>query len=195
MNSNQLKDKHKDSLLELLQKHEEIFDETLGKYTGSDYSIELKEDAQPYHVKPFPIPKIHVSFLNKEVDRLIKIGVLKKINNLQSATPTFIKPKKNGTVRFIPDFRELNKRMKRKPFPIPKIQFLLLTLESFRYATFLDPTMGYYHITLCSVSQKLCTIVLPWGKFEYQKGTMSLCNSPDIFQEKLNELFNDFALC
>ena len=27
------------------------------------------------------------------------------------------------------------------------------------------------------------------GKFEYQKLPMGLCNSPDIFQEKMNELF------
>ena len=26
--------------------------------------------------------------------------------------------------------------------------------------------MGYYYITLSPVSRKLCTIVLPWGKFE-----------------------------
>ena len=42
MNLNNLKDKHKNSLLELLQKYEEIFDETLGKYTSCDYTIELK---------------------------------------------------------------------------------------------------------------------------------------------------------
>ena len=50
--------------------------------------------------------------------------------------------------------------------------------------------MGYYHITLCPVSWKLCTIVLPWGKYEYQNMTMELYSSPDIFQEKMNELFN-----
>ena len=50
--------------------------------------------------------------------------------------------------------------------------------------------MRSYHITLCPISRKLCTIVLPWGKFEYQKLPMGLCNSPDIFQEKMNELFN-----
>ena len=50
--------------------------------------------------------------------------------------------------------------------------------------------MGYYHITLCPISQKLYTIVLPWSKFENQKLPMGLCNRPDIFQEKINELFN-----
>ena len=49
--------------------------------------------------------------------------------------------------------------------------------------------MGYYHIELDTISQKLCTIVLPWGKYQYQKLPMGLCNSPDIFQEKMNELF------
>ena len=49
--------------------------------------------------------------------------------------------------------------------------------------------MGYYHIKLCPFSRQLCTIILPWGKYEYQKLPMGLCNSPDIFQEKMNELF------
>ena len=49
--------------------------------------------------------------------------------------------------------------------------------------------MGYYHIQLDPTSRTLCTIVLPSGKYEYQKLPMGLCNSPDIFQEKMNELF------
>ena len=70
MNLNYLKDKHNNSLLELLQKYKNMFDGTSGKYTGSDYTIDLKEDA-----KPFPIPKIYEPTLNIVVDRLIKIGV------------------------------------------------------------------------------------------------------------------------
>ena len=41
-----------------------MFDATLGKYTGSNYTIKLKEDA-----KPFPIPKIHeLSLIKKSID-------------------------------------------------------------------------------------------------------------------------------
>ena len=35
---------------------------------------------------------------------------------------------------------------------------------------------------------RLCTVVLPWGKYEYLRLPMGLCNSPDIFQEKMSEL-------
>ena len=50
--------------------------------------------------------------------------------------------------------------------------------------------MGYYHTNLYTDSKQLCTIVLPRGKYEYQKLQTCLCNSPDIFQEKMDELFN-----
>ena len=80
-----------------------MFDGMLGKYTGSDYMIELKEDGKTLH-----IPKIHKPTLKIEIDRLIRIGVLKNINNSQWAAPTFIIPKKNGSVRLISDFRKLN---------------------------------------------------------------------------------------
>ena len=60
MNLNYFNEKHRNSLLELLQKYKNMFDATLGKYTSSYYTIELKEDA-----KPFPISKIHELTLKK----------------------------------------------------------------------------------------------------------------------------------
>ena len=65
-----------------------------------------------------------------------------------------------------------------------------MKLEGFKYATSLDLNMGYYHIELSPASKQLCTIVLPFGKFEYQRLPMGLCNSPDIFQEKISVLMD-----
>ena len=50
--------------------------------------------------------------------------------------------------------------------------------------------MGYYHIEFSSGSKQLFTIVLTWGKYEYQNIPMGVCNSPDIFQEKIYKLFD-----
>jgi hypothetical protein len=55
----------------------------------------------------------------------VEIGVLKRCSDSEWTAPTFIIPKKNGTVRFIPDFRTLNEELKRKPYPIPKIAQML----------------------------------------------------------------------
>ena len=186
-----LSDEEKNQLHALLKKYEHLFDGTLGTWNNKPYNIELKEGAKPYHSQPFPVPKVHEHTLKVELDRLVKLGVLKQINNSEWAAPTFIISKKDGTVRFISDFHELNKCIKCKPFPIPKIQDLLLKLEGFQHATSLNLNMGYYHIELTPFSKRLCTIVMPWGKYEYQCLPMSLCNSLNIFQECMFELFSD----
>ena len=177
-------------LHDLLSKYDGLFDGTLGNWTGAQVKLELKEGAKPYHAKPFPIPKCHDATLRAEVERLCRIGVLKKVNRSEWAAPSFIIPKKDKTVRFINDFRELNKRIRRQPYPIPHIQDMLLNLEGFQYATSLDLNMGYYHIELCPDSKKLCTLIFPFGKYEMQRLPMGLCNSPDIFQEKMSELMD-----
>ena len=171
-----------------LKKFEDLFDGTLGKWKTRPYNIELKEDAKPFYKNPYPIPWIHEQTFKKELDRLCEVGVLEPKTDSEWGSPTFIIPKKDNSVRFITDFRELNKRIKCKPFPIPQIQDLLLKLEGFQYATSLDLNMGYYHIELSPDSQCLCTIVTPWGKYSYKRLPMGLCNSPDIFQEKISEL-------
>lgn len=178
----------KRQLKTLLVKYESLFDGTLGKWTGRPYDIKLRPDATPYHARPFPVPRAYEKTLRTEIERLVNIGVLKKVNRSEWAAPSFIIPKKDGTVRFINDFRELNKRIQRLPYPIPKIQDILLKLEGFTYATSLDLNMGYYHIRLSPESTKLCTLIFPWGKYEMTALPMGLCNSPDIFQEKMSEL-------
>ena len=49
-----------------------------------------------------------------------------------------------------------------------------------------------YHIELDPESSRLCRIVLLWGKYKYCKLSMGQCNSPDIFQEKMNRIFAGF---
>ena len=56
-------------LLQLLQKYEKLFDGTLGQYSASDYTIELRKNAKSYHIKPFPFAKIYEQNLNQEVNR------------------------------------------------------------------------------------------------------------------------------
>ena len=186
LESNQIQD-----LKNLLHKYEDLFDGGLGTWNTTPINLELKPGATPYHAKPYPVPFSQEAKLREEVDRLVKFGVLRKINNSEWAAPMFTSPKPDGSLRSLADFRELNKRIKRLPYPIPKIQDMLLKLRQFQWVTSLDLNMGYYHMTLSSDASKLCTIVLPWGKYEYLRLPMGLCNSPDIFQEKMGELMAD----
>ena len=57
---NNLSATDREKLLKLLQDFEELFDGILGDWDCNLVSLQLKERAQPYHGRPFPIPKKHV---------------------------------------------------------------------------------------------------------------------------------------
>jgi hypothetical protein len=111
----------------------------------------------------------------------VPTGVLERQPASEWASPSFIIPKKDKTIRFLSDFGEVNKRLVRKPFPIPKISMVLQEIEGFSYATALDLNMGYYTIRLDPGASKICTIIFPWGKYSYKKLPMGIAGSPDIF--------------
>ena len=92
-------------------------------------------------------------------------------------------------LRFHSDLRYLNKELKCKPYSIPKIIKNLFKLERFQYATSIHLNMGYNNIQMTENASNLGTIILPWGKYHFKRLLMQVSNSPDIFQHKLNDLF------
>ena len=102
----------------------------------------------------------------KEVGRLVLLVVFKVENDLEWVSPSFAQPKpKSNWVRFLSGFKNLNKRLKQKPYPMPKINDILLKLEGFGYATSLYLNMRYYLIRLSKNASNLCTIILLCGKY------------------------------
>jgi hypothetical protein len=55
-------------LLDLLQKHSALFNGTLGLWKEAEVSLELKEDAKPYHAHAYPVPQCHINTLHAEVE-------------------------------------------------------------------------------------------------------------------------------
>ena len=56
---------------------------------------------------------------------------------------------------------------------------MLLQVSHFTYATALDIVMGYYNIKLSVDASKLCTIITPFGKYEYLRLPMGVSVASD----------------
>jgi len=184
-----------DLLHKVLSSHEKLFSGGLGTLNIKPVHLEIQPDAKPYHARAFPVPHAYEQGTKKEINRFEDIGVMEKSYDSEWAAPSFIQKKKTGDIRVLTDFRRLNAVLKRKPFPLPKISDLLLKLEGFRYATAIDLSMGYYHIPLDEESQKLCTTILPWGKYRYKRLPMGVSAAPDIFQAIMDGLLHDLPFC
>ena len=90
------------------------------------------------------------------------------------------------------EFRNLNKQIKIKPYPMTKINEILFKVWGVVYAMSLSLNMGYYHIWINRDAINLCMVIGPWGKYCYKLIPMKVNNSPEHFQQKMNDLFQIF---
>lgn len=184
------KDQQKD-LTKLLSEFKQLFNGKLGKYKGEKVHLEVEKDARPQHAKPYSAPHTQMNLFKEELMRLVNIGVLRPIGATEWASPTFIRQKKDNTVRWLTDFRELNKVLKCCVYPLPNNQAILTKRSGYEFFSKLDISMCYYTFELDKESQELCTIVTPFGKFCYNRLAVGLTCSPDIFQELMENIFCD----
>jgi hypothetical protein len=119
-NCKHLKTNQQKKLLQLLKRYELLFNGTLCDWKTKPVSFQLKEGVPPYHGQAAPVPKINKETLIKEVERLVKLGVLERQPASEWASPLLIMPKKNRTIRFLSDFWVVDKRLIRNPFQSQK---------------------------------------------------------------------------
>ena len=75
---------------------------------------------------------------------------------------------------------------------MPKVNEMLLKLESFKYYASIDLNVVYYLIQLSENGSNLCTTIPPWEKFHYNGLPMVFSNPPKKFHQKMNYLFQRF---
>ena len=87
----------------LMQYFRGILNDKPGRTTLTEHSITLRTD-KPIGVRPYPIPLAKVSTIEREVDKMLRIGVIEP-----AKSPLLLVNKSDGTNRPVVDFRLLNK--------------------------------------------------------------------------------------
>ena len=180
-------DKRED-LFKLFSKFPILFNGKLKKFTDEQIHLEVDPTVTPHRSRAYAVPHSHKDTFKKELDRLVEIGVLEKCGRADWVSGTFIIPKKDGRVRWVSDFRALNKALKRKYYPIPKIQEILSRRKGYKYLSKMDLSMQYYTFELDEESRDLCTIATPFGLYRYTRLPMGVSPAPDIAQEAMERL-------
>ncbi len=170
----------KADLLQVQQENYKMFNGTLWVYPHKKVHIDIDPNAKPVHSRPYPVPQIHLKTFKKELDHLVRIGVLAAQQESERASPSFIIPKKDDRVRWISNLRQLIKVIRRKQYPLPIIMDILHKHSGYKFFTKLEASMQYYTFELDKESQYLCAIVTPFEKYKYLRLPMRLKCSLDI---------------
>ena len=155
-----------DKLQNILAKHQNVFGKGLGHLRGYNAKIHVEQEAVPKFMKARPVAYAIKEKIEKELDRLMSLGILEPIQFSEWASPIVSVLKSDGSVRICGDFKvTLNSVSKLDRHPIPRIEDLFATLSGGKLFSKLDMSQAYQQLELDEVSKQYTVINTHKGLF------------------------------
>ncbi|KAH9316799.1 hypothetical protein KI387_044537, partial [Taxus chinensis] len=82
--------------------------------------------------------------LKEEIDKMLKSGIIKPLDESEWVSPVVINIKKDGQIRIYVDYRELNVARVIDPFPMPFTEEILEDVAGRNIYSFTDGFSGYH---------------------------------------------------
>ena len=154
-------------------------------------------DATPVNVQPYPMSVEKKRILQGEIDKLVKQGVLKPINQPLWRFPSLLVSKKSGEWRMVCDLRQLNQKILALPaHPLPRLVDFGKDLkrEHVPYHSLLDISSMFHQLPLSKDAQKKCVLGGPTSSYSYCSAPQGLSSSPSFAQEIMDTLLGDLIV-
>lgn len=176
-------------LKELLDKHQSVFSEELGKFNGPKVKLNVAPKATPKFCKARPVPYSLKALVEEELNNLEKQGIITPVQHARWAAPIVPVMKKNGRVRICGDFKvTINQALDMDSYPIPRIEELFAALSGGKYFSQLDLSQAYLQLELDEASKELVTINTHKGLFQFNRLPFGVSAAPGIFQRTMETL-------
>src|ERR1044072_6510534 len=146
----------------------------------------MKND-KPIRSKVRPLGFHKREWLRKEIDELLKAGVIRLSRSPYAAAPVIVQ-KKDGSWRFAIDYRRGNENSDDFLYPLPKIAQLFDYFAEAKWFTTLDLTRGYWQIAMHPDSITYTSFIIPFGQYEFLVMPFGLKQVPRWFQLLMNDV-------
>ena len=144
----------------------------------------------PNKQKVRPLPEILRQELERQLESMLRAGVVKPSKSPWGSAPVFVK-KKTGEWRLCLDYRAVNKRMTPDAYPIPLVWENVQMAAHHRLYTCMDCNWGFWNVPLEEESKAYTAIVTHKGSFEFQVVPFGIKNSPGEYQRAMDLIFGD----
>lgn len=171
---------------DLFKMFPKVFSDSLGSFNKYTIKLHLKPDVKPIFLKARPVPYALKEKIDKELDRLLGLGILKPVEHSEYASPVVPVLKKDGSIRLCADYSvTINKQLIIDQYPLPTVNDLLSKLYGGIKFSKIDLSMAYNQLRLCEESQNLTCINTHRGLFNFTRLVFGLASAPAIFQRAM----------
>ena len=178
----------KERLIKLMLENLEAFSirDEIGTCPYFEVKLKLRDD-KPFFVRPYNIREDQKPIIQKEMDRLEKLGIIKKGLTGYSSPVLLVKRKQQNLYRVVTDFRVLNERLVRvnHAFPIVRDCLEAIGASKCEVMSVLDLRDAYHTLPLAEESQKYCGLTPYYGSatYVYLRMGMGMSCSPALWQQ------------
>ena len=161
--------------------------------TNLTIHLDLTDDT-PFYIRPFTVSSAEKPIIDRELQKLVQMGVLQEDHSAYSSPVMLIKKKGTTDLRLVTDFRHLNSRIVKRNLPFPLIREAIQTIGEAQptILSVLDLKQAYHCLKLSKQSQNYCGITSYFGgkSFKYLRLPMGLSVSPAAFQRHINTILD-----
>ena len=183
----------KEQFYDLLEEYKKAFSlcDEIGLAHGMQIELELT-DTTPFFIRPFSVKEDLKPKIDKEMDKLCILGILKKELSGYSS-PAMPIPRKNSDIpRIVADFRHLNSRLPQLNMSFPLVKECIQTIGASQceVMSVIDLRDAYHTLRLSPNSQQYCGVTPYYGSdtYLYKRLPMGLKVSPAIWQAFINKV-------
>ena len=177
----------------LLEEFSDIFTELPGCTDWEQHEIKLTTD-EPVRAKSYPLPYSMREVIDKEIDEMLKLGIIRPSKSPYTAPPVIVK-KADGNNRFCVNFSKLNCYTVFDSEPMPEPESLYMKMKGKEFRSKIDCSKGYWQILMHPDSiEKTCFTVMGnrhQGAFEFLRMPFGLQNSAASFNRLMRKVCGD----
>ena len=168
---------------ELIRRFKGIFSENDDDLGCSKEEHDIRLDTEvPIQVKSRQIPLHHREHAEKEVNRLMKLGIIRPSNSAYHS-PAFIIKKPSGDFRLVCDYRKINSHVIRSVHPLPSLQTVSALWHGCTMWSKMDFNSGYFQARLSERSKQYTAAGIPSvGFFEFNRVPLGISSAVGFFQ-------------
>lgn len=149
-------------------------------------------NAPPFKQKYYPMSRFVLENLNKEVDRMLELGVIEEATCCPWNNATVAVKKKDGSMRLCLDARKLNSVLVQEAYPIPQIASIINNLSGSKYLSSIDLESAFWQIPLEEESKQKTAFTIPQrGHYQFTVVPFGLSTASQALSRVMNHLFID----
>ena len=166
--------------------------EGLAETKGVQLKIQIDPNAIPVVHPPRRLPEAFREPLKEKLQRMEKLGVIKKCTEPTAWLHSLVvAKKKNSKLRVCLEPSNLNRAVMREHFPMQTVEDVISRMPNAKVFSVLDANHVLRQVKLAKDSSKLATFNTPFGRYSYKRLPFRIALAPEVFQNVMFHLFRD----